>query len=216
MRRFLLAALLAIPWLVMDTSKSWAQCCCGGGCGCGGCYNLKGGFDVKICGAGFLKGCCDKYLPCICSPWCCGGGGCCNPCCCGTQCCCGGAPPTCPPGPWYLYWPLANYYSHPAPTGFPWYPPSMGVVSGSHAGNIPVPVPEQPVHYHTAGYQPQAAGYQYHTAGYQPQAAGYQYHTAGYQPQAAGYQMPNFHSYQAPAMLTGYYPQAAPSYWFGQ
>lgn len=37
-------------------------------------------------------------------------------------------------GPWYLYWPLEAHFVAPAPTGYPYWPPSQGLPNISFGG----------------------------------------------------------------------------------
>lgn len=154
MKKLLMAGLLALPLLAMGQQQASAA---------GGCYGLKGCFNIKICASGWLRPYCEPCCaPCQpCQP--CGGCGPlgpaagCGPC--GPSCC------GCPgpiPGPWYLYWPydgvsqvapayanwtLESHFQTPAPTGYPYFPNPM-VINGSQFA------PGGPTHYAPAPVQP--------------------------------------------------------------
>jgi hypothetical protein len=98
MKKFLWAALLALPILAVSPRDAAAG---------GGCWDLSGCWRLKICFASSVK-CC--YEPFCCSP---GGGG-------GGGGCYGGDCSGQVPGPWYLYWPSAgNPYVQTAPQAYP-------------------------------------------------------------------------------------------------
>jgi hypothetical protein len=138
MKKFILAALLALPFLAAP-QRAAAQCCGGGCCGGGGpiCSTLAC-MANKVCTYAHCGGCCGH-------PWQGGPFSCLS----------------CPgriPGPWYLYWPnngamvadfgygngaswwsLENHFVAPAPTGFAYPPPpmSIGVSWASPDGGCP-------------------------------------------------------------------------------
>lgn len=97
MKKFLLAALLALPLTALAQAPASAgDCCC-----CSSptiCCNF--GFKFKCWGC--CSCCCDD---------------CCKPCC-GSPC--GGCGGCC--APWYSYWPYDAHFQTPAPTGYPYWP----------------------------------------------------------------------------------------------
>ena len=164
MRKFLLAGLLALPFLALQPGKTFAGCC---GSGCGSTPTWNFGFGMRI---GFHHWCfCEKapINPCMpgkchkqksCAPQPCGGfnpnmGGHCGD-------------PSCSYGagaPWYMAWPYTAHFQSPAPTGYPFWPapqrmgPGMGGMGGCYGQAYPgygypgIDANVQPV-----GYYPQA------------------------------------------------------------
>jgi hypothetical protein len=118
MRKLVAAALLALPLTAALPQQLQAG---------GGCYNLQGGFKLKICY--------DSFFKCSHEPWCGNGGG------------YGGGYGGNGGGnggggawsPWYLYWPAEAHFQTPAPTGYPYWPspmtPSVGVPPGGPTGH---------------------------------------------------------------------------------
>jgi hypothetical protein len=152
MKKFLGAALLALPMLALGEKSARAQ---------GRCVNLAGSFHIKICATGCFKAWCEPF--CGCNP-CCGGGG------------YGGAAAynECHgvvPGPWYTYWPSAqnpavmtspyetpgwNYAMNfqtpaPIPGGFPYWP---AAAAAQPAATATVAAPPPATNLQPAGYYP--------------------------------------------------------------
>jgi hypothetical protein len=175
MRKYILAAVLALPLTALGQQQAWAG---GGGDCCTPLYRV--GISIGLvfrgwCGCDYS--CCKQKVGCgHCGSG--GGGG-------GGGCC------TFPGGaPWYGYWPYPAHFQTPAPTGYPYWPAPMTysgygaaptVGDGSQtAMNMPAgidhypnPMAGMPVNGNFGGYSPQAAAIQ--AAGYYPQAPGYWY-----------------------------------------
>jgi hypothetical protein len=139
MRKLAWAAVLSLPFVAVGVEKASA----------GGCLNLQGGFRIKICCAGYLKGCCEPFSVCNpCgggSPWGFnGGGGGCDG--------CGGGCSGVVPGPWYTYWPYGgapamtspfsdpgwtyeSNFQTPAPIAYPFWPAAASTAPS--AGSYP-------------------------------------------------------------------------------
>jgi hypothetical protein len=131
MKKFTLAALLALPLLAAAQQQASAS----GGC----CNCLNFGCDVTI----------KKWANpgCGCGP-------------CGDNCGCsngGGCGPFC--GPWYQYFPMEAHFQTPAPTGYPFWPSPM--TQYSYPGNMGGPAPVAPASFQPVGYYPQYPNYWY-------------------------------------------------------
>lgn len=134
MKKFTLAALLALPLMAAAHSQASAS----GGC----CNCINFGTDITI------------------KKWCNPGCGC-GPC--GDNCgCCngGGCGPFC--GPWYQYFPYESHFQTPAPTGYPFWPGPMGQFAYPNMGRpAPAAAPVAPASYQPVGYYPQYPNYWY-------------------------------------------------------
>lgn len=108
MRRFVWAALLALPLTALAGQRAEAN----GGL----CWDVQGGFRLKICAAGFLKICPEPFS--MCNP-CHGGGG-------------GG-----PSAPWHSYWPMGAHQQAPMPMPYPYWPAAMVPATAQGAGFAP-------------------------------------------------------------------------------
>jgi hypothetical protein len=123
MKKFILAALLALPLTALAQSSARA-----GGCGdcCTPLYRV--GISVGLVFRGWCG--CDYST---CKQTCngasghCGGGG--------------GGGGGCFPGggPWYGAWPYSAHFQTPAPTGYPYWPAPMGYGAGFSAAPAPAP-----------------------------------------------------------------------------
>jgi hypothetical protein len=149
MRKFILAGLLALPCLAVDSSQVQAAGCCNG---CNQTPTLNFGFGMRI---GLHHWCfCEKPTinPCLpgkphkhkhhgCSS-CAGGGGYGGGH--GDMSCTWGAG-----APWYLFWPYDAHFRMPAPTGYPFWPAPQTIQPGfgAHYG------------YNMPGYQTPNMGY---------------------------------------------------------
>jgi hypothetical protein len=118
MRKYLLAAALALPFTVLGVSKASAGCCspppptCKVGISIGICWKTWCGYDCS--GGHGGSDCCHQ------PPSCCG----CSPVGCGYGPVPAGAggPNMVPAGPWYSYYPYQAHFQTPAPTGYPYWP----------------------------------------------------------------------------------------------
>jgi hypothetical protein len=109
MKRFILAALLALPLAAAAGQTATAGDCCS--------PTFRIGFSMAFkgwAGCSSEPGCSPNPNP-SCNP--CGGGGCNN---CSSACVNWGQL-----APWYQYWPYDGHFQTSAPTGFPGYPPAM-------------------------------------------------------------------------------------------
>ncbi len=148
MKKFLWAAVLALPSLALGQGAARAE---------GGCLNLQGCFRVKICGTGFLKAWCEPFGPC-CAP--CGTGGC------GAGGCGygGGAVASYDachgvvPGPWYTYWPYGGQPYMTSPVQTPGWVYDMNF-------QTPAPYPNPYLGFGAVAANPAAAAY---NVGFQP------------------------------------------------
>jgi len=163
MRKFILAALLALPLTAATNQQASAGCCATPTF----CFNM--GFKWKAWAC--CSCCCDDCHGCG-HKKCCGGGG-------------GGG------APWYAYWPYDGHFQTPAPTGYPYWPAPMTAGGYHAAANYSGPGPQ---------------GYANH--GMPPMAQPMPYATQ---------QMVQPMPYAPPAVQpVSYYPQQAPSYWYGR
>jgi hypothetical protein len=158
MRKFILAALLALPLVALHTERAAAWGCgCGDGCSmCCGTPTITANIGIKFKLFGGLSCCCDN---------CCGGcGGC------GGGCCGGGGMAA----PWYSYWPYDAHFMTPAPTGYPNWPAGMGAMMyGSPCASAYGPPPPPMA---LPGPSPYAAPATVQPCGYTPaQAPSYWY-----------------------------------------
>jgi hypothetical protein len=122
MKKFLLAALFALPLTALAGQRASAGDCCTP------LYRI--GFSVGIvyrgwCGCDYS--CCKAPVGTGLGSGKCGGGGC------GSGCSFPGG------GPWYGYWPYPAHFQTPAPTGFPYWPAPM-----TYGGYSQAPVPTSP------------------------------------------------------------------------
>jgi hypothetical protein len=207
MKKFILAALMALPLSILAQQRASAD-----GCAC--CFStppvgLTIGFRFKFSGGLLLKG----------PPQCGGCGiGCCSNC--GPCGGCGGCGGGCA-APWYTYWPQDAHFQSPAPTGYPYWPSGMGAMMDGHcAAGYGAP----PMAYgYGYGAPPMAYGYGYgappmaygYENGAPPMVAGYNY---GPPPPAMALPMgPTINYSTAPSVQPcSYSPSQVPSYWYGR
>ncbi len=170
MKRFILAALVAVPLVAAAGQTAHAGDCCS--------QTFRLGFSIAFKG----------WAGCSCDPGCNPNP---NPCCgspCGPCGGCNSAPVNWGQlAPWYLYWPYDGHFQTPAPTGFPSYPPNMTAPAlpmgaapagyGNQYGYVPpTTFPGTSSMGHAAPQVQPAAYYpQVQPAAYYPQTQGYYY-----------------------------------------
>jgi hypothetical protein len=117
MKKFLLAAIFALPLTALAGQRASAGDCCTPmyriGFSVGIVYRGWCGCDYSCCKAPHNTGSCGNK---------CGG--------CGSGCSFPGG------GPWYGYWPYPAHFQSPAPTGYPYWPAPM-----TYGGYAQAPVP---------------------------------------------------------------------------
>lgn len=147
MRKYLLAAAVALPLALMVAPKAFAGSCCPPppvykvGISIGLCFRSWCGNDCggkPACGPSYKGGCCGS------GPMGCGYG-----------------PVALPP--WYTYYPYGAHFQSPAPTGYPMWPaPQASGPTPMFGGNYQMPYQQQqqmtPFSYPAAQVQP--VGYQ--------------------------------------------------------
>lgn len=199
MKKFILAAVLALPLTALGTQRAaaWGDCgnCCNDCQCCCATPTITANFGFKFKAWGCLKAACDHvaFAPVCTCP--------CNNCC-GCPPCGGGCNQSGGGGgyaaPWYSYWPFDAHFMTPAPTGYPGYPSQMGPMMNGGGG--PPCVYGAPVMNPSMYNQPAMAMY-------------------GYGPPPPSYALPA----PAPTPYTpasvqpcGYTPSQVPSYWYGR
>jgi hypothetical protein len=165
MRKFLLAALLALPLLALAPRSASADGCCNF---CSPTVKLNIGCMFKCWCSASCSDCCSSS--CCWNPCCKPCGSCCNSCGGGCGGGCGYA------APWYSYWPTDAHFMTPAPTGYPYWPSpmtsGMGHAAAGYGGGAPYcgnnwqapqapPMPYGAPAVQPCGYSPQAPSYWY-------------------------------------------------------
>jgi hypothetical protein len=142
MKRFMAAAILAVPLLA---SSAQASGCCWPCQINTPCVKINiPSYCIPIPQVDFRIrwGCC---APPSCGP---GGGTGCGISFCGDRCGYGGGLNG-PVGPWYLYWPLEAHFNAPAMPQYPYWPSPMGMAPGSPIGGPAA----GPANFHSPGMQ---------------------------------------------------------------